>query len=76
MSFHIELRMIASTTVVVQFSPVHRLLGRSGWSESAKRGVTHVTGGSVPFPMSEMRSSTGRTCRCHCALSLMCRMAS
>lgn len=35
--------MIAFRTFVVQFSPQQKLY--SGWSETSKRGVTHVTGG-------------------------------
>ena len=33
-----------------------------GWSDSSKRGVTHVTGGSRSALMSATRLSTERTC--------------
>ena len=48
----------AFTISVVQFSPWHMLY--SGCSESSKRGVTHVTGGSSPARACSANPSTGK----------------
>ena len=63
MESHIGARMIALITFVDQFSPWQKL--NSGCSESSKRGVIHVTGGSRPSRMSSTTSSTGRMCLAH-----------
>jgi hypothetical protein len=55
--------MIALITFVLQFSPWQKLY--SGCSESSKRGVIHVTGGSASCRMSRTTPSTENMCRSH-----------
>ena len=55
--------MIALSTFVVQASPQQKLY--SGWSETSKRGVTHVTAGRQSSRMCRTRSSTGKQCCAH-----------
>ncbi len=47
---HMSERITAFTMSVIQLCAKAELYG--GWSESWKRGVTHVTAGSVPASMS------------------------